>query len=183
MSLFKEELKKGFENHMEIGTPIDYISFVGWTEPTLHPDFAEIVEVFYEIKKEYFPNCPTAVFSNSTTLSNSRVREPLKRFDRTFFKLDASSEKIFRGVNKPAEGVSLGEVVKYLELMSCERGDVELSSMVLKNNYRSLCSGDYLDIVRRIQPKDDRIYLCTPDWLVPGQNGNFSLNIICCLLR
>jgi wyosine [tRNA(Phe)-imidazoG37] synthetase (radical SAM superfamily) len=172
---FEKDLREGFEQHRDMETPIDYISFVGWTEPTLHPNFPEIVQIFKKVKEKYFPNKPTAIFSNSTTLGDANVRNALRYFDRTFFKLDTSSNEAFKRVNHPAEGITLDEIVDNLVLASSEGIPIELSAMILRTNYRDLCSEEYLESVRKIKPKDERLYLCTPDWLVPTKNGGTSL--------
>ena len=164
-------LKKGFKKCIEKQVRIDYISFVGWTEPTLHPYFDEVVDLFYEIKQRYFPDIPTAIFTNSTTLNREIVRKSLVKFNRTFFKLDAASEKVFRAVNRPANGIKLETIIENLAAFSKESGKVELSCMVTKTNYRDLMSENYVKSLDKIKPRDRIIYLCTPDWLRPTGNS------------
>lgn len=171
----ESEVKKGFEYHKKNNTDIDYISFVGWTEPTLHPRIDKVVDLVFEIKQEYFPNTPMAIFTNSTTLYRSEVKNALKKFDRTFFKLDAISEETFQIINHPAKGIRLEEIVENLAQFSKETDKVELSAMILNANYPDICSKDYVDAIEKIKPKNNLIYLCTPDWLRPTKSGGVCL--------
>ena len=137
----------------------------------MHPYFGEVVDLFYWIRQKYFPNKPTAIFTNSTTLDRCEVKEALKRFDRTFFKLDAAINKVFQQINRPINGIALEEIVDRLAEFSEETNKVELSAMVLKTNYKDLASEKYIKYIKKIKPKDNKVYLCTPDWLRPTING------------
>ena len=57
------DLKQGFKEHFNKQIKMDYIGFVGWTEPTLHPYFGKVVDLFYEIKQMYFPKIPPYALS------------------------------------------------------------------------------------------------------------------------
>lgn len=172
----KKGLEEGFREHASKQTKIDYISFVGWGEPTLHPNFDKVANLFFKIKEEYFSNKPTAIFTNSTTLSKREVREALKKFDRTFFKLDTNDKITFQKVNRPFQDIELEEIIGRLAEFSKETDKVELSSMVLGANYKDLASKQYAETIRKINPKNNRVYLCTPDWLRPiSENKGISL--------
>ena len=160
-------LEGGFKEYLKKQTKIDYISFVGWTEPTLHRDFDKVVNLFFKIKRKYFPKIPTAIFTNSTTLDRRKVKESLKKFDRAFFKLDAGSNRIFRLINKPINKLHLGSIINNLAEFSKATNKVELSAMVLRSNYKDISSQNYINAINKIKPKDDKIYLCMPDWLRP----------------
>lgn len=168
---FKTELQKGFEECIENKTRVDCISFVGCTEPTLHPQFEKIADVFFEVKQKYFPSKPIAIFTNATTLDRKQVREALKKFDRTFFKLDAASDDTFKKINRPAKGVKLETIIENLAQFSEETGKVELSAMILRTNYKDIVSEKYINAVKKIKPKNNLLYLCTPDWLRPTNKG------------
>lgn len=167
----EQGLIMGFEKHLKRKTKIDYISFVGWTEPTLCPHFDKVVDLFFKMKQKYYPQKSTAIFTNSTTLNDKTVKKALKKFDRTFFKLDAVSDKIFQVINRPAKRIKLRNIIDNLIEFSNKTNKVELSTMILKVNYKDIASQNYINALGKIKPKDNKIYLCTPDWLRPTNKG------------
>lgn len=50
------------------GTPIDSITFSGDGEPTLNPDFAEIIDITIALRDKYFPQAKVSVLSNATRI-------------------------------------------------------------------------------------------------------------------
>ncbi|MBD3218302.1 MAG: radical SAM protein, partial [candidate division Zixibacteria bacterium] len=93
---------------------IAYITFSGNGEPTLHPDFPEIVEVVREIRDRYVSRAKLAILSNSTTINNPGIAEALSKLDSPIMKLDAGSEKLFKKINRPAKGFDFNEIVEGL---------------------------------------------------------------------
>ncbi len=175
-----KEIEQGLEaalkRHLKENTKIDYISLVGWTEPTLHPCFADVANLFFEMKQKYFPKKPTAIFTNSTTLDNENVRKALKRFDRTFFKLDCTTNGIFHRINQPVGRTKIEDIIDNLADFSNKTTKIELSAMVLKTNYKDIASFQYVKALKKIKSKNNRIYLCTPDWLKPtGKKEGISM--------
>ncbi len=141
----------------------------------MHPKINEVIDLILEIKQEYFPNKPTAIFTNSTTLDREKVKKALKNVNRTFFKLDVSEKAIFQKVNRPHSNIQLEKIINGLTEFSEETNKVELSAMVLITNYKDLASEKYAELIRKINPLNNSIYLCTPDWLRPTKTGGISL--------
>ena len=79
----------------------DCLTFSGNGEPTLHPQFAEIVDQVVHLRDQYRPDVRLALLSNSTGLLLSGVRECIHRIDLPVFKLDAGTAQTFRKVNRP----------------------------------------------------------------------------------
>lgn len=163
-----KEIERGFDYHKQNGTPIDYISIVGATEPTIHPEFPEFVSLLFSLLNQYFPGKQTAVFTNSTNLGKEKIRDALQRFHRRFFKLDAGDEETFQRVNRSAENIGLTDIVRNLTGIQ----NVELSVGAIDNsngNYQSLRSDAFIDIVKNIQPV--RIYIYDMDRPAPMKDG------------
>jgi len=78
----------------------DSITFSGNGEPTLHPDFAAIIDDTIALRNQYFPQAITTVLSNSTTLDKMPVFEALKKVDNNTMKLDAGTETTFRRLDR-----------------------------------------------------------------------------------
>ncbi len=61
-TLVKQSLEKFLHNYPKI----DFITFSGNGEPTLHPQFSEIVDIIKELRDKYIPDVKLALLSNST---------------------------------------------------------------------------------------------------------------------
>jgi wyosine [tRNA(Phe)-imidazoG37] synthetase (radical SAM superfamily) len=91
---------------------LDRLTVAGHGEPTLHPEFEEIVQRLVEVRDQIAPDLRLAVFSNSTTAAWPSVRRALGCFDERYMKLDAGDPITYAQVNGP--GSSIGAVVDAL---------------------------------------------------------------------
>jgi len=79
----------------------DSITFAGNGEPTIHPEFAGIVDDTIALRKKYFPNSEITVLSNSSMIDKRDVFNALMKVDNNILKLDAGTEETFHLINKP----------------------------------------------------------------------------------
>lgn len=91
---------------------LDRLTVAGHGEPTLHPEFEEIVERLVEIRDRLAPDLRLAVLSNSTTAAWPGVRRALGMFDDRYMKLDAGDPITYAHVN--GLGSSIGTIVDAL---------------------------------------------------------------------
>jgi wyosine [tRNA(Phe)-imidazoG37] synthetase (radical SAM superfamily) len=91
---------------------LDRLTVAGHGEPTLHPEFEEIVERLVEIRDRLAPDLRLAVLSNSTTAAWPSVRRALGMFDDRYMKLDAGDPITYAHVN--GLGTSIGTIVDAL---------------------------------------------------------------------
>jgi len=91
--------------------PLDVITFAGNGEPTINPDFPEIVAETVRLRDKYLPNVKISVLTNASNLGNKRVVEALKKIDEPILKLDTFIQSDFELINKPAQGMSIGKIV------------------------------------------------------------------------
>ncbi len=89
--------------------PLDFVTFSGSGEPTLHSGMGNIIGF---LKKNY--GYPVAVLTNGSLLFMKSVRSALKKADVVMPSLDAVSEKVFRKINRPAPGLDLGKIIEGL---------------------------------------------------------------------
>jgi wyosine [tRNA(Phe)-imidazoG37] synthetase (radical SAM superfamily) len=94
---------------------IDYITFSGNGEPTLHPRFPEIVAGVCRLRDELRPGVKLAILSNSTGLLLPHVRETLGHFDAPIMKLDGGDPETWARINRPVPEVELEQVLQGLE--------------------------------------------------------------------
>ncbi|HSA95086.1 MAG TPA: radical SAM protein [Acidobacteriota bacterium] len=95
-----------------------YLTFSGNGEPTLHPDFPEMVERVNGIRRRLSVETRTAALSNSARVADPAVRGALARLDVRIMKLDCGTEETFRRYNRPAPGLTLGAISDGLRALS-----------------------------------------------------------------
>ena len=93
---------------------IETITFSGNGEPTLHPDFFEIVRGVRATVDRIQPGVKLALLSNSSTIMNPQVIAALDLIDLPWMKLDAGDELTFQSINRPVEGIHLQDILNGL---------------------------------------------------------------------
>ncbi|MDE5838962.1 MAG: radical SAM protein [Paramuribaculum sp.] len=83
------------------GENLDVITFSGNGEPTLHPEFAGIIDDTVALRDKYFPAVKISVLSNSTRLEDAAVCEALKKVDNNILKLDSAITSTMRLIDRP----------------------------------------------------------------------------------
>jgi len=136
---------------------IDFITFSGNGEPTLHPRFEEIVDVVREVRDSLAPDVKLAVLSNASTLFRESVRRAVLKLDAPIMKLDVGSEELFRVVNHPCKDVSFNEILSGLRKLS----GVIIQTMVFKGEISNV-SSEALNLLakqlREIKPRFVQVY-------------------------
>lgn len=112
-----EEVEKALEDWLKKDKNINYITFSGNGEPTLHPDFEEIVDRVKKVRDKYVPEAKLAVLSNSTGLELSKVKKALSQLDMIIMKLDSGTHRMFSKINRPAKRVEYEDVIENLKTL------------------------------------------------------------------
>ena len=113
----------------EENTAIDSITFSGNGEPTLHPQFEEIIDKLLLLREQYYPKCVIACLSNSTQLHRVDVKSALQKIENPILKLDAGSEHFFQWVDRPNVPLKLSDI---LPLLKEFRHELIIQTMILK---------------------------------------------------
>lgn len=149
------------------GTPVDSITFSGNGEPTLHPDFPEIVDTVLELRDRFYPMAKVSVLSNATMLGREQVRQALMKIDNPILKIDASDNRLIGLINKPVGNYDLNKVIGLLKEFN---GDFVLQTMFLRSPEFDLSEENnllaWMEIVREINPREIMVYTIdreTPD--------------------
>lgn len=101
--LLQEKIKKV----MSGGYKIDYLTFSGCGEPTLHQGLGLLIK-----KAKKISNIPILVLTNGSLLYREDVRNDLFEADAVKISVDAAKEDIFKKVNKPFIDLSLEKVLE-----------------------------------------------------------------------
>ena len=91
--------------------PLDVITFAGNGEPTINPDFPEIVAETVRLRDKYLPNVKISVLTNASNLGNEKVVAALKMIDEPILKVDTFIQSDFELINQPASGLSIATIV------------------------------------------------------------------------
>ena len=153
----REALSAKLSECAAVGTPIDSITFSGDGEPTLNPEFPEIVDLTLELRDRYFPAAKVSVLSNATMAYKDDVFRALSRVDNPILKLDAPADELVALVNRPVGNYHVEDVVRSLERF---QGNFVLQTMFLKApSFRSEdWVADWMSLVRRLHPREIMVY-------------------------
>lgn len=108
---------------------LDYVTFAGSGEPTLHSGIGEIISFI----KDRYPHYRVAVLTNGTLLTDPGVRAALMRADLVIPSLDAVSEEIFAEINRPCPGITAGDLLEGLRVFAQEfTGEIWLEVFIVR---------------------------------------------------
>ena len=166
----REQVRKALASSLisqSSDNPIDVITFSGNGEPTMHPDFPEIIEATIRCRDRFFPNAKVSVLSNATLIGRKAVADALRRVDNPILKIDASDDDMIGLINKPSGQYRLKGVID--DLRSFE-GNFILQTMFLRspdfNTVDPEALAGWMDIVRETRPREIMVYTIdreTPD--------------------
>ena len=153
----REALEAKLKACVEDGTPIDSITFSGDGEPTLNPQFPQIIGLTLALRDRYYPAAKVSVLSNATRCGCPGVFQALQKVDNAILKLDAPTDAQAALVNRPAAGYHVADVVENLKRFE---GKFVLQTMFLKGP--GWATGDWvegwMEIVRQVKPREVMVY-------------------------
>ncbi len=143
--------------------PPAYLTFSGNGEPTLHPDFPELVDGIVAVRDRLVPGSRTAVLSNSSRAADPAIRGALARLDVRIMKLDCGTEEVFRRFNRPARSLTLDRITAAL----AELGEVTLQSLFTAGPGGNSAPDEveaWLERLDRIRPIAVQVYTLDRGW-------------------
>jgi len=154
-------------------TPPDNITFAGNGEPTIHPQFAEIIDDTIQLRDKYFPAAEITVLSNSTMLHKKPVFDALNKIENNVLKLDTVNEEVFRLINLPYSNTSLQTIIDNIKRFN---GNQVIQTLFIRGKYGdkvidNTTDGEinsWLKVLKEIKPKYVMIYPIDRDTPVSG---------------
>lgn len=160
----REALTRKLDEMRADGKVPDVITFAGNGEPTMHPDFAGIIDDTLAIRNRHCPSAKIAVLSNSTMLGKEDVFQALCKIEDNIMKLDSVLDSRIRQINVPNQpGFCFAEL---LENLCRFNGKVIIQTMFLHgerdgepvDNLSEEEVSGWIEALRRIRPKQVMIY-------------------------
>lgn len=156
-------LKAKLLEMQEEGITPDVLTFAGNGEPTIHPQFGEIIEDTIEIRNAMCPNAKVSVLTNATLIIRDKVFEALKLVDNNILKLDTVNREYIETVDRPTGSYNLDAII---ERMKAFEGKAVIQTMFLKGDAdgKNLDNtGDeyvlpWIAVVKEIAPREVMIY-------------------------
>ena len=150
------------------GQDPDVITFAGNGEPTIHPEFAGIIDDTIELRNKYFPGARVAVLSNSTTLNDPVIRAALYKVDQSILKLDSAINETLQAHNRPGKTITANEIIDHLRSFE---GDIILQTMFIRgevdgrkiDNTTTVEINAWLKALKKIMPAEVQIYTVSRD--------------------
>lgn len=149
------EVQKSLETHPP--GEIDWITFVGSGEPTLHSGLGWLIR-----QVQALTSLPVAVITNGSLLHLSEVRADLAAAEAVLPTLDAGDALLYRRINRPHPACSYERLIEGLTAFRKEyTGKLWIEVMLVRGLNDSLSALRRLsDALKRIQP--DRVHIVLP---------------------
>lgn len=146
------------------GTKLDVITFAGNGEPTMHPEFAGIIEDTISLKNEFAPTTKISVLTNGMNVGKPSIFEALRRIENPILKLDSAFDETVRLVDRPNSPDY--SVAKQVELYKRFEGNFILQTIFLRGEFEGKQIDNtieeevsaWLQLVRELNPREVMIY-------------------------
>jgi wyosine [tRNA(Phe)-imidazoG37] synthetase (radical SAM superfamily) len=150
------------------GEAPDVITYAGNGEPTMHPDFPQIIDDSIKLRDKYFPDAKIAVLSNSTAITKPAIKEALLKVDSNILKLDSAFEETIRIHNQPNMNIRVDELVKNLQQFD---GRLIIQTLFIRGTFNGRKVDNttteeidaWLKAIKKIRPAEVMIYTISRD--------------------
>lgn len=160
----REALQTKLQAMKEAGEAPDVITFAGNGEPSLHADFAEIIDDTIALRNVYFPKAKISVLSNATMIRRENVFKALSKIENNILKLDTPFDEQLHLIDRPVSpAFNIKGLVEQIKRFD---GNVIIQTMFLTGEYEGKKvdnTGDeevaaWIDLLKEIRPKQVMIY-------------------------
>lgn len=126
----RREVKKELrECLLQMEIKPDAITFAGNGEPTIHPEFCDIIDDVIEVRNEICPQTEIVVLTNATQIHKEFIFDTLCKVDRCMFKLDSAIESTILKINQPGKAPN---VPAFIEQVKKFKGKIILQTLFIQ---------------------------------------------------
>lgn len=156
-------LEKKLQEMKEYGELPDVLTFAGNGEPTIHPNFGEIIDDTIALRDRLCPNAKVSVLTNATLITRDTVFEALKKVDNNILKLDTIDSEYISIVDRPTGKYDLEAIIGRMKAFE---GKAVIQTMFLKgevdgrnvDNTGESYVMPWIAAVKEIAPREVMIY-------------------------
>ncbi len=153
------DLEKMLVRLLQQGTQVDSITFSGDGEPTLNPEFPQIIDDTLALRDRYAASAKVSVLSNATRVHQPAIFAALCKVDNPIMKIDAPTNELIAKINNPAPGYDVARVVEALMQFG---GNFILQWCMLRSAGFDSSSSEVVEgmmaIIRRLRPREVMVY-------------------------
>lgn len=151
----------------------DVLTFAGNGEPTIHPQFAGIIDDTIGLRNRLCPSAKVSVLTNATLIARESVFEALKKVDNNILKLDTIDPGFISRIDRPTGKYDLATII---ERMKAFEGKAVIQTMFLKGEADGKeidNTGDsyvlpWIATIKEIAPREVMIYTIDRETPVKG---------------
>lgn len=146
----------------------DVITFAGNGEPTLHPQFENIMADTIALRDHYAPQAKVCVLTNATRIADESVARGLCMTDEAILKIDSGLETTVKMLDRPAATYSLRKTVDNILALRNRLGKaLTIQTMFVSwtdehgTNHDNMGDDDinaWIDIIKLLAPPQVMIY-------------------------
>ena len=151
------EIERSFQEHKQKGTRVDCLTIAGNGEPTIHPDFLELVQGLVKLRNQYYPKIKIGILSDSSQAHRPKIREALEMLDERYMKLDAGHAELHAKINKPRGDFDFDRMIESLRTLR----DIVIQSLFVRgsvDNTRPEDIDKWIEMVGFIAPREVQVY-------------------------
>lgn len=152
-----DDLERALGSALQQSGHIDALTFSGNGEPTLHPQFEEMVDIALQLRDKYIPKAKVGILSNSSTIKTDSVLRGLMKLDYRMMKLDVGDVETFNKVNRPHRGIEFKEIVKGLKTLM----NITIQTMFIDGSVQNVNDQEiraWANCISEILPDNVHIY-------------------------
>ncbi len=160
----EDDLRRKLAEMHANGMNLDVITFSGNGEPTINPEFPEIVDTVIALRDEFYHEAKVSVLTNSTRIFSPAVAAALDKVDNNILKLDSAIEETMRLIDCPTERSFT--VAKVVEGLCRFAGTGIIQTMLLRGKHNGKVVDNTTDAeinaliaaYQRIKPREVMLY-------------------------
>ena len=142
--------------HLSNKVKIQHITLAGNGEPTMHPQFPEIIYEIRKIVDKFYPEAKFVLLTNGIHLDDLNIQKCLPLIDSLNVKLDAADEITYKKMNGSIKGTftDLLNIIKQLKVFN-------IQAMFLEGTVSNVSPSHiekWLKLVCELKPQNVQIY-------------------------
>lgn len=159
-----------------VGCEIENIVIIGNGEPTLHPQFKDVVSEIKVVRDAIDRSIKISLFTNGSLINRKQIKTGLLEVDNLFIKIDSVDEKLWYLINKPNLKLPLMKVLDNLLTFrkNYENKLVTSTTLIKAGGDKGFTNIDEIHITKLgdylLDLDPDEVHLETPS-LTPAWSG------------